>query len=453
MKLTHKFLAVILIIALLASLLLMPKIHRNTQNTEALYQQLSQCLFYYDSLYESILWSLDYAQEYTTKTDWAALSRARAACTAAKVAIMEEPLLDNTVSMEQYLELLHNNVESDLVYSLWEDIQEEATQFLQIMHSLESFVYEQIHFYEMTPRLETWISDCRAYIQAHCKYLTLITNYLLLQMDMESRWATLSEQMPTIYSFSQDLSTDKTLITEQYAKAHEEYNACYLRMEDLDSICSYSKRLESIATSISHRPSVSDVMAPYMWQIPDIPAYFPMPEWLENTLPSNSNITETNSVEEEIKEQYEEQLDELEKQYRSSRGADYASAEETDSAQEEIPTNQITVTWQYEHLNPDSQKVQQLHVGDKLQDAPTLCRITVQHLPQEEIESYCRLLEECGLTPLLQMNKEGNVTTLEVTSTICRLQITWTEQETVLLLTESIGCLIPATYLKAIRAQ
>ena len=256
MKPIHKILAVILVTTLLASLLLMPKIHRNTQNTESLYQQLSQCLSYYDSLYESIFWSLDYTQEYIDKKDWAALSRARAACTAVKAAIADEPLPDNAVSMEQYLDLLHNNVESDLVYTMWENIQEADTQFLQIMHSLDSFVYEQIHFYEMMPRLATWISDCRTYIQAHCKYLTLITNYLLLQMGMESRLVTLSEQMPTIFSFSQDWLTDKTLITEHYTIAHEEYNSCYLRMENLDSICSYSNRLESIAASISHRPSV-----------------------------------------------------------------------------------------------------------------------------------------------------------------------------------------------------
>jgi len=425
LKPINKLLAVILIITLLASLLLIPEVYQNTQSIEALYQQLSQCLSYYDSLYESILWSLDYAQEYSDKNDWSALSRARAACTAAKAAITEEPLPDNTVSMEQYLELLHNNVESDLVYALWEDPQEEGTMLLQIICSLESFVYEQIHFYEMTPRLETWIGDCRAFIQAHCKYLTLITNYLLLQMDMESRWETLSKQMPTVFSFRQDWSLDETLTAERYAKAHEEYNACYLRMEDLDSISNYSRRLESIATSIPHRPSVSDVMAPYMWEIPDIPAYFPMPEWLENTLPGKSNTLEAKNAKEELKEQYEEA----------------------------IPANQIIVAWQYEYLDPESQRVQQLLAGNKLQGAPARCCITAQHLPQEEITNYCRLLEEFGLNPLLQTNKEGDVTTLEVISAICCLQITWTEQETVLLLTEPVGCLIPETYLKAIMAQ
>ena len=86
----------------------------------------------------------------------------------AKTAVIEEPLPDNMVRMEQYLELLHNNVDSDLVYALWEDIQEEDTRVIQIIHSLDSCMYEQIHFYEMSPRIELWITDCRTYIQAHC---------------------------------------------------------------------------------------------------------------------------------------------------------------------------------------------------------------------------------------------------------------------------------------------
>lgn len=450
MKPVHKILAVILIIALLVSLFFIPEMYRKTQNNNVLYQQLAQCLSYYNSLYENILWSLDYAQKYTVNKEWATLVRARAACTAAKAAVIEEPLPDNMVSMEQYLELLHSNVDSDLVYALWEDIQEEDTQVIQIIHSLDSFLYEQIHFYEMSPRIELWITDCRTYIQAHCKYLTLITNYLLLQMDRESWWKPLSKQLPTVFSSNHDWSIDETLVAERYTEAYEESNACYLRMEDLESICSYAERLENIAESIGHNPSVHDVMAPYMWKVPNIPTYFPMPEWLENTLPGKSSTLEAYG---EIQKQFEEEIDKLERQYRSSRREVYAPTEENDSVEEEIPANHITVTWQYEDLDPDLQKPRQLHAGDQLNGVPTLCRITAQNLPQEEIKKYCSLLEEFGLMPLLQTNNEGNVTTIEVINGICRLQITWTEQNTVLLLTEPVGCLIPATYLKAIMAQ
>ena len=63
MKVLHKLLAVILIVTLIISLCFIPEMYRNAQNNNVLFQQLTQCLSYYDSLYESILWSLDYAQE------------------------------------------------------------------------------------------------------------------------------------------------------------------------------------------------------------------------------------------------------------------------------------------------------------------------------------------------------------------------------------------------------
>ena len=278
-------------------------------------------------------------------------------------------------------------------------------------------------------------------------------NYLLLQMGRESWWKTLSEQLPTVFFFSHGWSIDETLVAEKYTEAYEKSNACYLRMEDLESICSYAERLENIAKSIDHNPSVHDVMAPYMWKIPDIPTYFPMPEWLENMFPSKLNTLESNNV----YEQYENELDKLIKQSRSAcestHSETYASAEENDSAEEEISSNKATVTWQYEYLDSDSHETHRLLVGDKIQDTPNYCRITAQYLPQEEMENYCNLLKTFGFIPSLQTSADGSEMLLEVSNNLCCLQVKWTEKETVLFLTDFVGCLIPATYLKAIMAQ
>ena len=434
MKSIYKLLTILLVFALLISLLFLPKAHRKAENSQALYQQLSQCLSYYDRIYENMLWSLDYAQAYTKSPSWDSLSRARAACSAAKAAIAEEALPDNTASMNQYLELLQDNIDSDLVYTLWENIQEQNLPLLQ-MRTLESFVYEQVHFYEMTSRMENWTGDCRAYIQAHCTYLTLITNYLLLEMDMPSRWTELSQQAPTVFSFSQGWSADQEQITESYTQAQDAYSSFYVRMEDLDSIRGYSIRLESIAVIIAHKPSVSEVMAPYLWQIPGIPAYFPMPEWLESSLPGKADTLTT-------------EADAVKEKFRFLN-----PAEETTSDSAEILEDPIISPWQYESADSTTQTTRQILAGDAIQDLPVLCRITVAHLPLTEVENYSHLLEEFGLAPQIRTNQERTEMTLEADSGTCHLQVLWTEAETSLLLTEAVGCLIQPAYLEAIMAQ
>ena len=72
---------------------------------------------------------------------------------------------------------------------------------------------------------------------------------------------------------------------------------------------------------------------------------------------------------------------------------------------------------------------------------------------QEDVTAYEAYLQQWGIETYATWNEERNTWQLLANSGSSTMMIEWTENETLLYLTEPVGCLIPELYLYAMTIE
>lgn len=407
MKKIHILIVAVMVLLVLFFAIAVSMTLSQAHDFQQLCDQLYTCISYYNRIYNNMDWALHYAQLYTEARDYDTLLKAQAACVAAKAAISAESKPLNSMSTEQYLSLLRRQIDSDVVYVLWNNLPNRCTELLAEMDSLESYLFCQVHFYEMSTPLANWIEHCRSAIQADCEYLSLVTNYLLLQLGHIPDWKTITAQNSTVFSSRDNFSQDAEALKQAYRQAEKEASNYRIGLSDLYSVFSYSDRLSTIGTSIDDQ-EVHLVLAPYMWSIPDVPVYYPMPEWLECRF---SPENETAGF--------------------GSTGLD----------------------WEYFSEDPAIGAQVPVQTGREIQYSPSCCVVTASNVAQKSMQAYCDLLTAFDIPSQIQVDDTGRIYRLNTSSDLGYLQIEWSQTKTILSFHGTPGCLIPQLYLKALRVQ
>lgn len=101
--------------------------------------------------------------------------------------------------------------------------------------------------------------------------------------------------------------------------------------------------------------------------------------------------------------------------------------------------------WYY--LMEEDGELRLLNTGEALDQAPAACYIPCDGITREDMRSYAARLEFWGTDHYVQ--EENDTCQILVDGGECKMLVTWTQEETLLFLTDGIGCLMPELYLGA----
>ena len=107
----------------------------------------------------------------------------------------------------------------------------------------------------------------------------------------------------------------------------------------------------------------------------------------------------------------------------------------------------------YMVTDPDSQEKRLVQAGEKLQSVPSACYISCEGITLEDVQAYEARLGQWGLETYGTWDEGGDTYQVLVNSGGSTMLVKWTGAETLLYLSEPVGCLIPELYLYAMTAQ
>ncbi|MGM9603483.1 MAG: hypothetical protein ACI3XG_00280 [Faecousia sp.] len=275
MKKAAKWIALaIAVLALLLGLLPVCKRLRrdwkqHQENKAALRGQWEYCLKVSEWMDEQMLWAFDYAGAYARDNTWENLLKARAACSAAKLAFQQVELQGTELAQEQYLELMKKDIEAGVVLVQYDQLETELWQNLVTLTCLETLLTEDVFLSPTALKLSDWVENCRQTVVLESQYLGLATNYLLLQLG-ERQWGDIPDQFPIIGSCCGSWSNDSEQLQTNCADTLDAL------AKQPDGEITYSGISEFTLSLVEE----AGELTAYLQPISDVPGYFPAPAWL-----------------------------------------------------------------------------------------------------------------------------------------------------------------------------
>lgn len=242
---------------------------QHQENKAALRGQWEYCLKVSDWMDEQMLWAFDYAGAYARDNTWDNLLKARAACSAAKLAFQQVELLGTELAQEQYLELMKKDIEAEVVLIQYDQLETERQQNLVTLTCLEALLTEDVFLSPTAQKLSDWVENCRQTVVLESQYLGLATNYLLLQLG-ERQWGDIPDQFPVIGSCCGSWSNDSEQLQTDCADTLDAL------AKQPDGQVTYSG-ISAFTLSLIEE---SRELTAYLQPISDVPGYFPAPGWL-----------------------------------------------------------------------------------------------------------------------------------------------------------------------------
>lgn len=380
MKKTAKWISALLVVFLLLSTIQIASAQSPADDEDALKEQWLYCLKVHNWMAEKLLWAFDYADAYTEDATWENLLKARAACSAARLAFQLVELNGRDMAQEQYLSLMEKNIEAEVVLLEYENLETLRQQRLVTVEHLETLLLTDVFLSPTANKLSDWLGSCRKQVNLESQYDCLTTNYLLLQLG-ETQWGEIPTQFPVIGAFCGDWSTVPEQLEEDCAavldalESQEEVDAVYYGISELTL-----KLVNSAAAG-----EIS--LVPYLQSPSQVPGCFPFPAWL----PEDAMF--------------------------------YYQIFDSDTQKNRLPLAGETIT------------------------LPVSCYIPCDSISLEEVKDYAETLKALGLTVDTAWNEEKQTYTVLAQSGPCIMGISWTQDETALLLKDPVACLIPELFL------
>lgn len=230
----------------------------------------------------------------------------------------------------------------------------------------------------------------REYFTLEYRYMCQFTNYLLLQADAEEYWQQWTAQLPCM-SACADVWFEKTADAEKATgKLMDEMQVLQdTQMGSFLGIAEYTLEIVKDAAETGKMEALKREIN----EIDGVPGYFPVPAWLPDVV------------------------------------------------------NLYLVT------DPDTQEKRLVKAGEELNSVPSACYISCGAVMQEDVTAYEAYLQQWGIETYATWSEAKDTWQLLANSGSSTMMIEWTEDETLLYLTEPVGCLIPELYLYAMTTQ
>lgn len=272
--------AAILAAVLVLSCILSACAKQPDENEVLLQENWTACLEASEQIYGNMRWAFGYAETFAREGTWESLQKARAACCAAMLELYQLELPGNTMTQEQMAALMNQGVEADVVATELAQLPALLRYKLNTMQCLLYLLRDDVYLAPSAEKIGSWVQSNQDNVRQQCEYLTITTNYLLLQMTDRSLWDRLPEQVPTIGEFRGDWEKDPLQLQVAADRVLDEMAL------QLDAEAGYLGISEYTLKIVQEAVQTGDLsaLAESLFTMEDVPFCFPMPQWLPQEL-------------------------------------------------------------------------------------------------------------------------------------------------------------------------
>jgi len=372
-----------------------PKSSSQTDDAEYAQLQLSreklltdwfQLLEVHETIYSDIFRTLDYIQMFTWDSSWESLLKARASASAAQVTLRQMELPVLTMTSEEISLLLPEDGDS-VVFQQEFEMMEALSADKDMTVSLLCDTLENDVFLRacVEDAVPTMVEFYREYFTYEYRYMCQFTNYLLLKLDCTEIWEDWKTSLPCMASCVDIWYDDIEKLQEATKLLQDTMNA--LRVQQGSMLGTSEFTLEIVQDAV--QTGDLEVLQREIKGILNVPGYFPIPAWLPD------------------------------------------------------------VQYLYLLTDTDTGEKRMVNRGEELISVPSACYINCGTIPLEDAEAYAEQLAKWNIQTYCTWNNEKDSFQILVNSGSSTMMVEWTPEETLLYLTEPVGCLIPELYLQA----
>lgn len=343
-----------------------------------------------EEIYGNIFRVLDYMDAYARNRTWDDLLKARASCSAALVEIRQMELPESQLSQSVIEEYVDAGVEIDAFLREFEELENRHKNMCDTVMLL-NYTLEDDVFMKASVEIAipAMVAFYREYFTLEYRYLCQYSNYLLLQIHDEVYWQIWSIALPYMDECAGEWYTEPEAVLQASDALLDEMQALQSEMGRFLGISEYTLEIVREAAETGD----TETLLREINRHDDAPGCFPTPEWLPD------------------------------------------------------------VVHLYLVTDPETQEKRLVRAGEELTSVPTACYISCGVIAQEQVGSYVQRLMQRAIKTYCAYNDDGDISQVLAVNGASSMMIEWTPEDTLIYLTEPIGCLIPELYLDAIAAQ
>lgn len=343
-----------------------------------------------EHLYSGIFRILDYTDDYVEKASWDSLLKARASTSAALVSIRQLELPVFDLASEEMDLLEEADIEANAVLREFERL-EDVRSDLETTATLLCYTLEDDVFLKASVEdaIPAMAEFYRDYFVLEYRYMCLLVNYMLIQMGKEDTWQMWTDQLPYMAACA-DVWYENTADVERAVdRVLDEMQFLQTQMGSFLGVSEFTLEIVQEAVETGDM----DALQREINTIDGVPGYFPTPSWLPDVV------------------------------------------------------NLYLVT------DPDTQEKRLVKSGEELNSVPSTCYISCGVISLDDVIAYGEHLKQWGAETYGTWNESKDTWNLLAKSGSSTMMIEWKENETLLYLTEPVGCLIPELYLNAMAME
>lgn len=344
----------------------------------------------HEAVYSGMFRVLKYMEIYGQDNTWDSLLKARASASAFLVAVRQMELPTLDLTERQITLLAESGVEINNIQREFESL---ASGLESRNNTAALFCYTLEDDVFMRASVEDAIPSMAAFYQDYFtkeyRRLSHFTNYWLLQMDSGDTWQLWMEQLPCMADCADIWYETQKDVERADGQLLSEMEALQSQMGSFLGISDYTLEIGQETVDTGEM----DTLRRELNRITGVPGYFLIPRWLPNI------------------------------------------------------ANLYLIT------DPDTNEKRLVKSGEELDEAPSACYISCGVVPLEEVEAYVEQLKLLGVETYGTWNESKDTWQMLAKSGSSTMMIEWTEDKTLLYLTEPVGCLIPELYLYAMTME
>ena len=403
MKITHiRVLSIIL-----SMLLLLSCLTGCTENPETILQQqtaqldmpqaeskllieLFELLKINEEVYSIILQLLDYTEAYGQDNSWSSLLKARAIASATLIAIRQMELPTLDLTEDEIILFMDEGVEVNALQREFEALQSWLSS-KDDTASLFCYTLEDDVFMKASVEdaIPAMTKFYREYFVLEYRYMCYFANYMLVQIDSVDIWQSWIDQFPYMAACADVCYQETSKLEEVTGQLLDEMEILQTRMGSFLGTSEYTLEIVQDAVGTGNWEALQREIN----EMADVPGYFPIPDWLPDVV------------------------------------------------------NLYLVT------DLETQEKRLVNAGDELNSVPSACYISCGAISLDDVTAYGDYLAQWDIETYGTWNEAKDTWQLLANSGSSTMMIEWTKDETLLYLTEPVGCLIPELYLYAMTME
>jgi len=347
-------------------------------------------LEYNEQIYSSAFRVLAYMDDFCRENSWDSLLKARACANAAVMAFRQLSVPALELTEEEIDLLTEADIEINAVQRAFEDAEISCTALDNTL-SLLCYTLEDDVFLtaSVTDAIPAMAAFYREYLTLEYRYLSQFTNYLLLQADSEDHWHVWQEQLPCMASCADIWYEHTDAVDSATAQVLDEMAALQSWTGSFLGTSEFTLEIVQEAVETGNYEALRREIN----VISGVPGYFPVPVWLPDVL------------------------------------------------------NLYLIT------DDATQEKRLVRSGEQLDAVPSACYISCGEISLEDVEAYGERLKQWEIETYGTWNDTHDTYQLLANSGSSTMLVEWTQEETLIYLTEPVGCLIPELYLYAMTAE